>query len=587
MVGPDRAEADVERLVMARAAEARTASPWSGRSAHPAMPVPDPGPVRVQLERLRRRWWLVAAVGLVAFLGSVGSALLTPTTYTGRSALSVASETRAPEQDAYLAQAYSEYFNQESYQDRLAQRAGLLPGIGYNARTAATSPIVYVEATAQDEAEAVDAAARMADAFRDDVNASIGGAAGSLIADLQSQLNRAEQRLNTGLDVNREEAVALDAEIRSLQQRIVSLDVARTNELRTLQRQASVSSTAPSPVQDGFFGLAGGLVLGGALVLVLAAVGGRLATPYDVRDHTGLSTIGRVGGRGRRGDRSRDLKQLTNVLAMGDLSVPRVVVVTAAEEIRDRCEIALAVATYRAQQGERTVLIRTSSAPGRESWAGPGVHEYLSAPSGAPLDAYLRGTDVPRLRIMPAGRPVADSFALFGPERVATLLGNVRLLADLVVVDAPSLIATPEASAICAASDGVVLVVHEEVTRGSVAATACSVLEQVHAPVLGSVLFGPPTGAPTDDLARIIIGPVPDQASPPAPPVDREPVERPASAVHDPTPTSIEEPLSASASIEADAAAEPERQSGPAWLSPVPRTSDEEVSVARDPVPGR
>ncbi len=512
MVGPDRADTDSERTPYGHAQD-----PWPMRPGAPVGPVPGPGPLGVQIDRLRRRWWLVAAIGVLALLGSLGSALLTPTAYTGRSALTVATETRAPEQDAYLAQAYSEYFNQRSYQAGLAERARLPDGIAYNARTAATSPIVYIEATAADESVAVDAAARMSDVFRDDVNTSIGGPAGALVADLQSQLDRAERRLSSGPP--EEEATALDTEIRSLQERVVGLQSARTNELRTLQRRASVSSSTPSPVQDGLLGLAGGLVLGGALVLVLAALAGRLATPQDIRERLGLPTLGKVGGRrGRRaGDRAQDLKRLTTVLAMSDLSWPRVLAMTSPEDIRGRSEVAHAVATYRARQGERTVLVRTSFSADVDAWAGPGALEYLAAPSQAPLDAYLRATDVPGLRVMAAGRPVSDPFSLFGPERVATLVQQLRPEADLIVIDAPSLIPNPEAAAICAAADGVVLVVEEEVTRGAVAATVCALLERVHAPVLGAVLFQPSTGAAQEHLARVVVGPVPDLRPPHGP----------------------------------------------------------------------
>ncbi|RZT87882.1 Mrp family chromosome partitioning ATPase [Pseudonocardia sediminis] len=509
MVNPGGSDSDQEHGLTSPKTAAARRDPWS--AAPPAVSaVPEPGAIRIQIDRLRRRWWLVAAVAMIAFVGSLTSALLTPTVYTGRSALTAASETRAPEQDAYLAQAYSEYFNQPSYQAGLASRGPFPAGVTYNARTAATSPIIYIEATGPDEADAANAAERMADTFRDDINTSVGGEAGAIVSGLQRQLDLAEQRLTIGAALDRDEMNALDTEVRSLQERIVSLQSARTNEVRTLQRQASVSSEAPNPLQDGLFGLIGGLVLGSALVLVLAAGGGRLVSPQDIRDRLGLPTLAVVGGRGSRSgpaERAQDLRRLTNVLTTGDSANRRVLAVTTTSDIAGRSEVALAVATYRASQGEPTILVRTSTAADQDSWAGPGLCEYLAARSAAPLHAHLRDTDVPNLRIMPAGRSAADPYTLFGPERFRALVGELRSTGGLVVLDAPSVSDNPEATAICAAADAVVLIVEPGVTRGDEAVRVCTALELVRRPILGAVLFRPPRqDAPIPPLARIVVG---------------------------------------------------------------------------------
>ena len=132
-------------------------------------------PLQIQWDRIRRRWALILVIGIVAAAGSLGASLLQGSTYTGRSALTIVSQDRAPEQDTVLAQGYADYFNQASSQQQLRQTAGIDSSVGLNARIAAASPIVYIEAVADSPEVASDAATKMAVALRDDVNSSLGG----------------------------------------------------------------------------------------------------------------------------------------------------------------------------------------------------------------------------------------------------------------------------------------------------------------------------------------------------------------------------------------------------------------------------
>ena len=102
--------------------------------------------LQVQLERVRRRIGLVIAITLIAVVGAVVYSVASPVRYTGTSTLIVSSGARA-EEDAVLAQGYVEYINEPSAQDALLQAANLT-GVDFEARTGASSPIVYIDAVA-------------------------------------------------------------------------------------------------------------------------------------------------------------------------------------------------------------------------------------------------------------------------------------------------------------------------------------------------------------------------------------------------------------------------------------------------------
>ena len=185
-------------------------------------------PLQIQWDRIRRRWVLILVIGIVAAAGSLGASLLQGSTYTGRSALTIVSQDRAPEQDTVLAQGYADYFNQASSQQQLRQTAGVDSSVGLNARIAAASPIVYIEAIAESPEVASESATKMAVALRDDVNSSLGG-------DSQArQLSELNQQLATA------QRTGDQTQVSALQRQISELQGQNTNQLQDLQLNAGV-----------------------------------------------------------------------------------------------------------------------------------------------------------------------------------------------------------------------------------------------------------------------------------------------------------------------------------------------------------
>lgn len=460
-------------------------------------------PLRAQLERIRRRGWLVVTVLALAVAATLAASWGEHTTYTAKSTLTIASQNRAPEQDAVLALGYVSYFNEGSYQGILRERANVSDAATFSARTAAASPIVYVEATAPYPALATAAAAAMATTFRDDVNKNLRADRGRAIGELENQIATQRAQLAT-LPQSSPEVSLLTSTILALQDRVAAIQSDTTNQLQDLQLNSGVSSTSPSLVQDLTLAIVGGLILGCAAALGFAALENRLATVHEVREQLGLDTLAVIhGGRGSSAER---FKQLANIISLSDLASPAVIAVTAPRGAASVAWIAEGLAFYRAIQHERTLLVRADlhgAAPtDKDGSGGPGnprgVADFLAGVDRAGLDGLPRPGDNGRMQVMPPGTSFGDPYELFAPDRFADLVIRAKAVADLVVIQAPPITEAAEAQVICAAADRTILVIEESATRVTDAAEACQMLVQVEASILGVVI----TGARRETRAR-------------------------------------------------------------------------------------
>lgn len=251
-------------------------------------------PLQIQLDRIRRRLWLVLAVTAIALVGTVLYSVSQKPVYTSTMALRVDSQTRGPEQDAVLAQGYVEYFNQPSAKQVVRAKTGLSADVAFSARTSATSPILYIEAAAPNADLAVASARRIAETFREDINTQVRQSNERIIADLRAQISALQDRLKTLPSVSTEFSLILQ-ELVTLRKSINDLKASTTNQLRDVLPSAGVSSASSNVLQNAALALAGGLILGVVAALMLASVEDRPATPQEVREPA--PTLARVTDR--------------------------------------------------------------------------------------------------------------------------------------------------------------------------------------------------------------------------------------------------------------------------------------------------
>ena len=186
--------------------------------------------------RIWRRKILVLLLTLLFTAASWYSTQDDVTVYTSRAALTVMSQNRAPEQDAILSQGYAAFFNDEVYQARLRQQAGVPDDVTFEATTGLASPLLYVSATSTDPDHVATAAGAMADALLEEVNAAIQTTHRQEVADLRAEFE--QLRATTGR--------VPDQVIVDLHDRIGEIVADSSNKLQAVQLDSTVESTAPS-----------------------------------------------------------------------------------------------------------------------------------------------------------------------------------------------------------------------------------------------------------------------------------------------------------------------------------------------------
>lgn len=127
----------------------------------------------------------------------------------------------------------------------------------------------------------------------------------------------------------------------------------------------------------------------------------------------------------------------------------------------------------------------------------PRLHEIFGGPNNLGVatallaaDALLpwQDTGVANLRLLPSGPLPPNPADLLASARMNALLQRVAAEADLVLIDAPPVLAVTDAALLAAKVDGVLLVVNAGHTRREHALRAKAMLAKVNARLIGAVL---------------------------------------------------------------------------------------------------
>lgn len=100
----------------------------------------------------------------------------------------------------------------------------------------------------------------------------------------------------------------------------------------------------------------------------------------------------------------------------------------------------------------------------------------------------LQDTAVDGLKLLASGPLPPSPSDLLGSQRMDQVLASLRERADLVLLDAPPVLAVSDAAVLATKVDGVLLVVSSGHTRRDSIQTAKAKLEQVNARIIGAVL---------------------------------------------------------------------------------------------------
>ncbi len=447
--------------------------------------------VKIQVQRIRRFWPIVVTIALAAVLAGAVYSFTAAPSYTARFILFVSSPGRVPEEDAVMVLGYVDLFNDPAYQSRMRESSELPPGTTFEARMAASSALVYVEATAGSAGEAMDAATALATNFRWDVDAVRRAERDASIAALRAQVD--EIRESADGEIPSEFSIQ---RITELENQINLMQGDSTNQLQVLQPNGGVSVSEPSPLRDIPIALAGGMILGSVVAVVTSLLSGRLGTAHDVRARTGVTPLvdlPRSGSRKANQLRALRLTRLAAIFGRGKVPRPGVVSVVAPTATPATGEVARAIAAYWAAEGERVVLLRADLR-----------RPLPDDPADGPAPAGDSGSGAATVREIPLGHLLANPDAPVNRAGFTEVLDRVRAGADLVVVQAPPLLEDPGSHSVCAAADSTVLVLDRARARVASTRESAELLDDAH--LAGGVLL---------DAARRGSQPSPEQWSTP------------------------------------------------------------------------
>lgn len=426
-----------------------------------------------RLDQIRQRWWVVVAVTLLAVGAATAITLGARPTYTGKSTLMLSG--RTPDQDAVMVIGYLTVFNDPATIDRLAAATGSPEGVTVEARTAAASPILTIEATADDPNVAQDTAEEIANAFAADINATQQAGKDERLADLGRQLQAAAPLAPDG---------SPNPYFNALLTQIDEVRSSSTNELLSLQPRAGVTENPPHTLFHIGSSALGGVVLGLLAALGLGAVSTRLRRLADVREKTGVEPLMELpAATSRNDDLRRDrARALADIITVENLSTPCVIALTDSGKGRSAREVAQLLSERFALRSSRTILLHADNGAS----AGYGFNDALADADMAAV--LLQDEQAEDLKVMPAGNHIDDRCSLLTRERIDAVLDRLRAQADVIIVVAPPIDDGIEAQLLCAAADMTILVVSKKLARSGDLRSAAEKLAKSHAVLLGAVL---------------------------------------------------------------------------------------------------
>jgi Mrp family chromosome partitioning ATPase len=307
------------------------------------------------------------------------------------------------------------------------------------------------------------------------------GLAGTL-RDLGSRLTDLERQGRTGS--------GLYARLADRQQQLESILALRKSNV-SLVRTATANQSeqiAPRPSRNASLGLAGGLVLGLVLAFLAETLSTKPRSPEEIEARLGLPLLARLGRTAEQplamdvaaADAFHRLR--TSVELENRRVGARTVLVTdvADEDGRSavvgwlglalaRARRSVALADFDLREGTLTRLFGLDDRRGITSLVSSG-----SDLDGAVVAVSVGGRDGPgdaarTLEILPSGPTVSSPLETLGSPDVSRCLSELAERFELVLVDAPGLLRSADASALSSLVDGVLVVVGASAKRPTLA----------------------------------------------------------------------------------------------------------------------
>ncbi|MDP4091027.1 MAG: CpsD/CapB family tyrosine-protein kinase [Bacillota bacterium] len=167
------------------------------------------------------------------------------------------------------------------------------------------------------------------------------------------------------------------------------------------------------------------------------------------------------------------------------------IVVTSSGPSEGKSTVLINLAITIAQSGKRIVLVDCDLRK-------PTVHKKLGIPNSEgltnlliqdrKLDDIVQPTNVPNLFVITSGPTPPNPAELLGTKRMKQFFNELKQIFDMVLIDAPPVIAVTDAQIISTIADGTLLVTSYGSTEKFALVKAKELLDKVGAKILGVVL---------------------------------------------------------------------------------------------------
>lgn len=181
-----------------------------------------------------------------------------------------------------------------------------------------------------------------------------------------------------------------------------------------------------------------------------------------------------------------------NLFFSGQEKPLRTLLVTSATQEEGKSTTLANLAVVAAQMGQKVILVDCDLRQPQQHTIfnlnnNRGVGSLMEPEIGV-ADALQAVADVPGLRVLGAGPQPPSPAQILASRRMEELISSLAAQADLVLFDAPPVLAVSDASVLATRVDGVLLVLSAGQTKRDYARRAKESLEKVNAKIIGAVL---------------------------------------------------------------------------------------------------
>ena len=261
----------------------------------------------------------------------------------------------------------------------------------------------------------------------------------------------------------------------------------------------------PRTLNNTILAAIAGVMLMTGIAFVIEYLDDTIKSPHDIERTAGLSTLGgiellKINNRNEglivakapRSPAAEAYRQIrTNIQFIDVDNQAKTLLITSANPSEGKTTVTANLAAALAQSGKRVIIVDCDMRR-------PALSEFMEVNSSRGLSdmiirgrhepGFIKGTLVPNLRLLPAGRLPPNPAELLGSERMRELVAWLSQQADYVVFDSPPILAVTDAAVLSQLVDVTLFVASAGETRTPAMTDAMKRMQAVDSKLAGVIL---------------------------------------------------------------------------------------------------